>query len=258
MSTHTHNQLYSLDIYNQSPSLLFQFILNEFLETYQESQKIEQTYRQMESMIIKNRLLAEVEEYIYLLLDSLTQLTGSSLMNEDSFPWSSDNGSLSKLHHYCYFFAQSSPFNEKASANLNICVSKAFHSSLQSRETVLTLMQEQMKGNQIPDYATLYKLLDRLIDNMHRASRLLLQILIKCQDDENIVFFLFRHQKRFSDIYKPSFFNRILNKMYPCGLKDAKEFLINRYAQRGFQELLETISSLSDDMSKLEKDSPFP
>ena len=33
--------------------------------------------------------------------------------------------------------------------------------------------------------------------------------------------------------------------MFPNGLKEAKTFLISRYSERGFKELLEEISQLS-------------
>ncbi|MCH1430314.1 MAG: hypothetical protein GWP59_00940 [Chlamydiales bacterium] len=244
-----------LDIYKQSPSLLFQFILDEFLQTAETTRSAEKIYRKIERSIIRNRLLAHVTENLHQLLDSLSLLIGSHMSNDKSTPWDKEQGSLSKLHEYCYLFNVQANVNPRASENLNNCVSQAYHSSLQSREAVLAILQHKQKEEtadaeaNLPDYANLYKLLDDLLDNLQRASRLILQIIMSCHEDENIIFFIFKNQDRMKACYPAFSLPRLLDRMFPNGLKDAKNFLLNRYAERGFKDLIEEITFLS---SKIE------
>jgi hypothetical protein len=250
MTTQNPSIEQGLDIYKQSPGLLFQFILNDFLNTTQESKNIEKIYRKIERSLIKNRLLAEVSDHLHQLLDFLSVLNSPHMASEKNTLWGKEAGYLSKLHEYCYLFNLQKNFNPRASEDLNSCVSQAYHSCLLSRESILSILQhhskkEHIESDTIPDYAGLYKLLDDLLDNLQRASRLILQIIISSKDDENVLFFIFKNQERLTNSYPSFSLSRLLNRMFPNGLKEAKTFLISRYSERGFKELLEEISLIS-------------
>lgn len=240
-----------LDIHKQSPSLLFQFILNEFLDTFNESKKIEKLYRAIENSVIKNRLFGQINDYLNELLHALTVLLGSTLVSEEPVTWRKELGSLSKLHEYCYLFSNTHNFNERFAENLNACISQAYHGCLQSREALTSMVLHQNRGYQaddsgeIPNYAHLYKLLDQLLDSLQRASRIILQLILCCKDDENILFFILKNNMRFLNVYPAFSLEKLFSRIFPRGLKEAKSFLINRYAERGFKDLIEEISSFS-------------
>lgn len=239
----------NLNIYCQSESLLFQFILSEFLITYQKVNEIEKTYYNMEAFLIKKRLEGNISEYLDLILAYIPFLTGAhmGISDEPTFPWTHSKGSLNKLRHYCYLFSQKSTGDQDIE-NMNICISKAFHSALQMREVILSLMRQSKEGG-VPNYISLYQFVDKLLDNMRKASRLILKILMLFKEDENILLFLLKYQSDFDEIYKTQFVLKILNKMYPKGIRYAKDLLIEKYAKRGFSNLLE---SISNQMSNLE------
>jgi len=180
----------NLNVYSQSTSLLFQFILSEFIVSSKQVQEIERTYDEMESLLIKQRLEGDVEIYLTKLLDLTPSLTGSQIVivNEQTFPWTHHKGSLNKLRHYCYLLSHKSP-EQTDILNMNVAVSKAFHSALQIREVIFSLQRQYNDPNRIPNYVSLYQLLDRVIDNMRRASRLILRILIQFKEDEKCASF---------------------------------------------------------------------
>lgn len=233
----------NLNIYSQSTSLLFQFILSEFIVSSKKVQEIERIYDQMESLLIKQRLEGDVEVYLSELLDLIPTLTGSQIVivNEQTFPWTHHKGSLNKLRHYCYLLSHRSP-EQIDILNMNVAVSKAFHSALQIREVIFSLQRQCEDPNRIPNYVSLYQLLDRVIDNMRRASRLILRILIQFKEDENVLLFLLKYKTDFDRLYKTQFVSRILKKMFSKGAEEAEALLKEKYAERGFHNLIDSIT----------------
>ncbi len=243
MPSQVENDKRDLNLYGQDPSLLFQFILAEFIFTFTEVQRMEVVYKEMETLLITGRFLANVDSHLDKLLSSVTQLTGSSMINEHISPWDSKSGSLSKLRHHCYPFVNRSDSKDKSIVNLNICVSKAFHSSLQAREIIIYLQQEKHNVKGVPDYAMLYQLLDRLIDNINRVSRLILRIIIQYRDNENVVYFLLRKRDELNTLYKTDLVSKIFRKMYPNEVEEAGQLLMKKYSDRGFKNLLNAIAT---------------
>lgn len=234
----------NLNVYCQSKSLLFQFILSEFLTTQKAIHDIEELYLNTEGTLIKKRLHADIEESFASILDLIPLLTGTQMViaNEQAFPWTQDKGCLNKLRHYCFLLSQMWHENSDV-ANMNIRVSKAFHSSLQLKEVVLSLKRESL-DQQVANFIPLYQLLDKLVDNMRMASRLILKIILQFKDNENVIYFLLRHQQEFNRVYKTHFVKKILEKMYPEGIKKAKDIVLEKYVKRGFGNLVEKIQAL--------------
>ena len=251
MASKTHIEKSDLNLFGQSPSLLFQFILSEFLTAFKLVQRIEKSYHEMENLLIKRRLMGAVDESLNQLLASIVGLTGTSIINEDPSPWATQKGCLSKLRHYCNPFVKLEQPEEKTVENINICVSKAFHSALQAREVILYLQLESHKPKHIPDYAMLYQLLDRLIDNLNRVSRLLLRVILQFRNDENVVFFMLRNRESFDTLYKTNFVSKIFRKMYPNGIEEVGQLLMKKYSERGFNNLLNTIAKKISELAAI-------
>lgn len=239
----------NLNTYCQSTSLLFQFTLYEFITSFKRVLEIEKTYEIMESELIKQRLKGDVKSYLDSLLEQIPLLIGAQMVmaNEQTFPWTHSKGSLNKLRHYSYLLSQKC-IDQDDIANMNVCVSKAFHSALQIRDVIFSLKRQAEDPEKIPNYVSLYRLLDRLIDNMKRVSRVLLKILIQFKEDENILFFLLRYKSDLDQLYKTQFVTKILQKMYPEGHSSMKEYIKKQYQQRGFLNL---ISIIEEQISQL-------
>ncbi|MCH9631879.1 MAG: hypothetical protein S4CHLAM6_01970 [Chlamydiae bacterium] len=204
--------------------------------------EIENIYSCIESELIKNRLRADIENPLSQTLALIPLLTGTQMeiTNEQTFPWTHDKGCLNKLRYYCFLFGQKNIENPDA-VKMNICISKAFHSALQLREVILSL-QHQISEGKVPNYVSLYQLLDKLIDNMRLASRLILKVLVQYKDNENLLHFLLKNQKDFDAVYETKFVAKVFKKMYPEGLKYAKDLIVEKYVKRGFGHLIGFIS----------------
>jgi len=71
---------------------------------------------------------------------------------------------------------------------------------------------------------------------------LLLDELITFRDDENVLFFLLRHQAEFDHVYSASMVSKTLETLFAEGLGAASNFLTGRFERRGFYHLIPLIS----------------
>lgn len=233
----------SLTVYAQSTSLLFQFILSEFIQAYEGIQQIENLYSKIECLLIQKRLSVNVEDQLNDLLNLFPQLIGAdhATNNEPIFPWTHQKGSLNKLRYYVYLLSQKH-LDEKNIQDLNIAVSKAFHSSLQVKEVIFSLKRHCEDGERIPNFVSLYQILDRVMDNMKRASRLVLKVLVSFKEDENVLLYLIEHHQQLDALYQTQFVTKVLQKMFPKGVEKAEQHLKAKYLERGFKNLSESIT----------------
>ena len=243
----------NLNIYCQSHSLLFQFVLSEFLISYKQVQRIDTIYQQMDSVLAQQKLQETLAFSLSKLLELLPFLTGSHMVviHEQTFPWVNAKGSLNKLRHYCYLLSHRYS-DESDILNINMCVSKTFHSALQVREIIFSLQRQYKDFHNTSNYHSLYQLLEHLISNFKRVSRLIVKALILFKEDENILFFLLRHKSDFDQVYHTDFVAKILKKMFPQGLQAAAEFITRKYTQRGFSNLLEPLLNQVTQLEKTE------
>lgn len=226
----------------QNPALLFQFLFTEFMEVFEETQQIEQLYQEMELTLIKHRLLTETGPLCASLMQHLTNLVGTGTVSHSFYPWVENSGSLTKLNQYCSLFSKASQKHLRSIKNMNHCASQAFHAALQCLENLGNVDYESAPRSRLADFAPLYRLLDDLIDNVRRFSRLLLQILVHQLNDENILLFVLRKRREIEILYKTNVLTKILRKKFPEGFEAAKQYVQNCYSKRGFHELAEHIA----------------
>lgn len=62
--------------------------------------------------------------------------------------------------------------------------------------------------------------------------------------DENVLFFIVRHQKELDAAYGPEFTEKLISSSFSNGLPSAKLLLLKRYQERGFHHLLPVIEEL--------------
>lgn len=234
----------NLNIYCQSHGLLFQFLMREFLTVFRIVQRIENLVSEIEGDgLINFDEKQELPQILANIYQAITHLTGKAVINEPHFPWSTDRGCLNKLHHYCYLFTHLCPVLKKDSSEMNTCVRKAFHSAQESRETVVCIHHELPFNRPLHgDMTILFSLLDKIIDNISKTSRLIVPITLSYRNDENVLYFLLNHREVLDNLYQSSFTANAFEQMYPGGVAEVKEFLLKKYTQRGFQHLLTTIN----------------
>lgn len=220
-----------LNIYHQKYSLLFQFILAEFIESYTEVLYIH-SFSETESSQITKESLAK-------LTTAIRKLSGSQTDYMSLFNYRNEESILAKLKNYCAFFSQHAEQQSKESIEMHKFINRAWLACIQSLDMIYLLDESTAKTYQ----KTLRKALLKIVTLMQRFSRALIKVLTQFKTDENIVFYLLRHHAIFDELFGSQFVYKLLHRMYPKGLEGVAAFLKKNYAVRGFEHLFPLIDT---------------
>lgn len=215
-------------------SLLFQFILSDFIRAFESIQLLDSISNRNpmsspESAYHKNN--QEIPNRIEAIL---IQLVGSKNEAKRAIPWSSNEGTLSKMKALCNLFLQNSDNDEKELIALQHYVDKAWHHCSQGYEA--------LRGNQNKRFS-LSGALEKASHAMHRFAKLIARVALQFHDDENVIYFFLRHKEHFDKLYGKRFMNKLLSRMYPKGLREAEYFLTKKYLERNFDNIPSQIVS---------------
>ena len=215
----------SLSIYHQSASLLFQFVLEEFLASWPRIVELQHCHIELKSAL-DGRNQNEVDRILAHMSVAVADLTGSEQVGNMIYPWSAKKGALGKLKHYTHLF--------DGFEALRTDVSKAFHATLQARE----VLWQWRQGS--PDEG-LFKLLDRIDELAQRLKRHMPEVLTHFGDDENVLLFLLKRQAELAVIYDGLV--EMVEGLFSEGLSGLEQHVRQRYFDRGFHQMLPMISS---------------
>lgn len=212
-----------------SKSLLFQFILSEFISSQSEISTIHKL-----ATTLKTNSNSKLE-LINSLKSSLVKLAGSAKSYKPLFSWNQEDGILFRLKNYCAHFSLQGENSNKTSLDMHLHINQAFLSCIQGLDTI-RLLEEIEDTSQ--NMQGLDKILSRIIKQMGRFSKLTANLMRKYNDDENIVYFMLRHQTDLDKLYGSKFVLKLINRMYPKGIEEAANFLTTKYKTRGFDNLI--------------------
>lgn len=221
--------------YHQSNSLLFQFILLEFIEAYTEIQSLDQL-RHRPSPLPQEGSVAHQPNPLYDPFSmALIKLTGSPKDHMRLFSWNFSEGLLSKLRSYCTLFLQNVDAHEKELLAIQHYVDKTWQSCMQAIEAI---------QNSPKDRPILLVALDKANAAMQRLAKLIARLIPQFRDDENVIFYVLRHHQIFDQLYGQRFTAKLMGKIYPKGLKEVQLLLTRKYQERGFDNLTSVISTV--------------
>lgn len=191
----------------QTPSILFQFVLSEFLEVDQITSKIQSVIQATSTPAHWKHLLQD--------------LIGSHHLN-DFQTWHDGRGRILHLKELCTHLVEVQHSKNThlkklphATQQLWSIASKCFHSSPAHHKSSWGKMSKSLLA---------YKnLITQAIEQFH--------------DDENVLLFILKNHIQFDEAFGKSFVSATFQRRFPMGKSGTQEFLINRYHQRGFQKL---------------------
>ena len=223
--------------YHVSNSLLFQFILSEFIEAFVEIKKIDKMCSRTDQTALAISSDSNSSELDYpAIKTSLRLLAGATKDYMRLFSWNFSEGILTKLKTYCSLFLENSISSEKDFIAIQHYSEKVWQGCLQAIDAL----------EEVPiDRAAMLSAIDKASSAMHRFAKQLARLCHQFRDDENVIFFILRHHSLLDSLYGPRFTSKLLSKMFPKGLREVQHFLITRYAQRGFTVVEAPIRSLS-------------
>lgn len=235
MATYNGSFTRPINAYHRNTSLLLQFILVEFMTSYEECQKLAGLCH-LKPMPLPpaSDLPPDYSALQHQIGLSLTRLVGTPPGAERLVAWNFGEGLLAKLKAYCMLFAQQSERDEKELLGMQHYTDKAWQSGLQAQAHFAALEEARPQ---------LLAALDKMFQSMQRLAKHVARVVALFRDDENIVFFVLRHHKRFENLYPPRFISKLLARMFPKGSRELKQFLHAKYAERGFTNMLPSIDT---------------
>jgi hypothetical protein len=201
--------------YHHSESLLFQFVLHEFLRTLGEVFKIE-------SVITDETTPEQIHGA---LTDYLMKLAGTEQDYLRIFTWIYDAGVLTKLKNTVDLLSQKVDFDDTEMRALHLVVHKAW---LECLHCIDLYRNQELKALKPQIFKTI-----KLIRKIPLAIK---KVLHRFEEDENIILFLVKNKKEFDRIVGEAFLEGLVNS-------DSVEFLKERYQKRGFNHLIPEIEA---------------
>lgn len=219
--------------YHQNNSLLFQFILVEFIEAFHQVKQLDSFCNDFPTPLLHEALTCrQTESSTHLIQTALLKLVGSTRDYMQLFTWSFSEGLLSKLRAYCALFLKNAEGEEKELMAIQHYADKIWHGCLQAIEA----LQEEPQ-----DRSILFAALGKSNSAMQRFAKLMTRLIQQFRNDENVIFYVLRNHKTFDELYGNRYVIKLFSRMYPKGLKEAQRFLIKKYMERGFENVLPTI-----------------
>lgn len=235
--SHSHHQQVQFNLYHHNHSLLFQFILSEFITVHRKIKHLDHLAHHLKLAEQYPLFRDKCEQIVNELRICLNDLAGSPEVMR-IFVWNLGEGLLSKFKNNCSLFFEKAAFEDKKNLNISKYAHRIWFLCLDALNIVHRIKQEP--GT---DYSVLLKMIEKVTVSMHNLERLIVRLLLQFQDDENVIFFLLRHQSQFDEVYGSHFVVNLFKQMYPNGVQEAGHFLLKRYAKRGFSHILPSIAS---------------
>lgn len=227
-------------VYHQNNSLLFQFILSEFLITYRETLLISNIVKVLKKTSLPINWNADCEQSLCKIKSILKSLGGVSYNQQRLFSWGHDESTLGKLKNTCALFCRNVGKDDKNAATLHRHCHRAWLLCLQSLDLLRSLKGDK---NEDPSFSfpLLLNLIEKMANALHRFSRLITRLLHDFKEDENVLFFVLRHQEQIDGLFGSHFVVQLLTEMF-SNLGNAEQYISRKYEDRGFNHLLPLIT----------------
>lgn len=202
--------------FHQNNGLIFQFILDHFCSAMSE-------VIALETLLKRNNKGLEQR-----VVESFEKLLGAPFQN-GLYPWNSDIGLFFKIKNFCSALAAKSYEKDKEALNLEKAAENVWKISRDIQESTLSVR-------------SLSKIL-KLSAAMRRLARQIVQTIPQFRDDENVLYYLIKNQAKLDDLFGNHFVVTLLDFLFPGGQDETAQFLLNRYSQRGFTQLVTEITT---------------
>lgn len=230
------------EFYYHSESLLLQFILYDFLHTSRDLNKLRQLVFQF-SALARQKTDNEIQKKLLSELVEVSQhLAGSSYIYLRLFSWKHEGEILHKLNNYCALFSRISSVDAAESTRLYEQANQMWMASIRLHDLFFSMNdtpEEYWSGL----FSQFQAQMAKLNNAIKRFLATLSHILLQYASDENIIFFILRHVKDFDLVYYQGFVKNLFIQISPHGLENLKNSIVERYKNRGFDNLVPIINT---------------
>lgn len=218
----------------RNKSLLFQFIVSEFISAYQELVHLRKLVNDID-------LNANINPFD-MLSSHITRMSGPFDEYRKLFLWNFEKGMLTKLKRYCQDLIKTDELDNRQLSHLEDYVNKTLLYCLHGLDLLSTLKDQDSSVHYTNQLKPLLKILEKIEGYLIKISAIILSFVPSFRGDENVIFFLLKNHRKLSEIYGPKVTVKLFGKMFPKGLPELENFLYLKYKRRGFTNLLPIIS----------------
>lgn len=211
--------------YHLDGGLLFQFILSEFFSVMNGEREL---HRKIDA--------GDLNE----ILQSLQKMMGHHEELLHGLSWRPESGSLAKLRNYCTQFAESALPGDKVALMMQQYADQVW---LITSQTTTAFRVSIKNGLEDKAAISLEKNLEKLDKILKKLGNIILKALTRYKLNENVLFYLLRHQEHITASLGLSQKNQLFKRLFKDGVREAVQFMTSRYALRGFQQLIPIIST---------------
>ena len=216
--------------YQNNYSLLFQFIVSEYLAICQlvniwEKEMPHMNYDRIKLMFIK--LIGPQDDVINMYTRYFR------------------GGLLAKLHNSCQLFAITDMDTLHPAQKLNGYVQKIARLCYFAWK-----MTEEEKAQPNKIFKPLLLFILKLQKCLKKFGRLIAKLFLQFENNETVLLFLLENHHAVDHVYQSKFTAKLFSKMFPKGIKDAEKFMIKQYGHRGYHHLLPRVAEATKELQK--------
>lgn len=219
--------------YHHNNSLLFQFILIEFIEAYGDIQRLDVLCNRKPTALSDSHPNLHNPDTRKQIEGILHKLTGTTRDYMRLFSWNFGDGLLAKLKNNCGLFIHNAVGGEKELIALLHYADKIWLGCLQASDAL---------SEPTPDLTTFLAAVEKASSSMQRFAKQMARIAMQFREDENVLFCILRYKESLDKLYGQRFVTKLFCRMYPKGLREVQQFLSQRYAARGFDNVMPAIA----------------
>jgi hypothetical protein len=213
--------------YYEDNSILIQFVISEFVLTYQLASQIRDLT--LKGFGSKQNL----EESIPSLFYHFNQLLGFGADPDQSLCWT--KGPLTKLKNYCEQFSQNTENQNKIHWDLYTYVHQTWVTALENLELMNIFQQSRAIRLTKSSFLNIKRTFGHLEEQLNQIVKHIPRVLSSYKNNENVLFFLMRKKESLSEIYGSDFLSKIFNFSQTNTLF---QLMTKKYIKRGFDHLL--------------------
>lgn len=217
--------------YTQNNSILIQLILVELIASYQLCRQID-------------RIPGMKREYLDSIFLLLNRLVGGPMGMERYTPSLWATGSLTKMKNYCSHLSKNGHYRELHTHSLYTHVQQIWSKLMHFLE-MLTPLHESLDLPAPYVFSSLKEKWCQLYLQFNRIVKQIPHVVSSFKDDENVLLFLLRKRESLKEIYGADFIEKII-KTRRKNQRDILELLMQRYIQRGFDNIIFPTHSAQD------------
>lgn len=235
MTSHAKTSTRPIGNHYLNNSLLFQFILSDFIVAFLDIQCLDTLCHRKLLPVAEDMYNQHNQELIKKIEKILERLIGAKSDYIKRFSSSINEGILTRFKMHCIVFCQQFDGEAKELLAVQHYAEKVWQNCMLAVDALVDAPNK---------WAQLFTYLEKVSNALHRLGKLITRLIQQFRDDENVVFFVLRHKESFDKAFGKRYVTKLFCRLYPKGLREAEHFLIKKYMDRSFDNITPMIKRL--------------